>query len=101
MIISGEIKKRYELELTLTKILEFESQFGRVQFHIFFDDNENQFVWYANNTEIAIKNDDRVVDIGDKIKVKGTVKKHKEYNGIKQTVLTRVTGIEFIEKKDE
>jgi len=97
----GEAKKRYELELTLTKILEFESQFGKVRFHIFYDGNENQFVWYANNTEIEIKKDDRPVEIGDKIKVKATVKTHKLYNDIKQTVLNRVTGMEFIEKKEE
>lgn len=97
----GEVKKRYELTLTLTKILDFENDWGKVNMHIFFDDDENQFVWFANNTEIKIKGDDRFVEIGDKIKVKATVKKHKEYKEMKQTVINRVTGLEFVEKKEE
>lgn len=91
----GEVKKRYELEVTLTKILDFASDWGQCQFHIFYDDDNNQFVWYANNTHLKLEEG---VDIGDKIKIKGTVKKHKEYNDIKQTVLNRVTALEMIKK---
>lgn len=97
----GEVKKRYTLDLTLDKQLDFESQWGKVVFHVFHDDDGNQFVWYANGTNAGVDLKNGMIDpaeIGDKIRVKGTVKKHNEYNGIKQTVLNRVKTLEFIER---
>ena len=38
---------------------------------------------------------------GDKIRIKASIKDHSEYKGTKQTVLTRVKLVEFIEKAEE
>ena len=40
-------------------------------------------VWFASSTP------DNVLDDGIEYIVKGTIKKHEEYKGLKQTVLTR------------
>ena len=40
-------------------------------------------VWKASNTELARG------DVGKKYDIKGTVKKHDEYKGAKQTLLSR------------
>lgn len=95
----GEIKKRYEMVLILDKQLDFASDYGPVTFHIMHDEeSENQFVWYSSGKSLNVKGES--VEIGDKVKIKGTVKKHVEYKGIKQTVINRVTGIEFVERSN-
>lgn len=50
--------------------------------HTFKDENGNVFVWKTTN---YIGN----VEIGDKVRVKGTIKDHEEYKEQKQTHLTR------------
>ena len=32
-------------------------------------------------------------EVGTQLKIKGTIKDHREYNGVKQTVLTRVKEV--------
>ena len=56
------------------------SQFGVTYLYKFTDENENVFIWYESK---PVDDEDRVVAIT------GTVKEHSEYNGLKQTVLTR------------
>lgn len=58
---------------------------------ICFNDNEGRtYVWFASGS--------RDFQRGDKMKIYGTVKKHNEWNGIKQTVLTRVKILETYEQ---
>ena len=49
--------------------------------HTFLDDNGNKIIWKTGSGIQAEK--------GQKVKVRGTVKEHSEYNGEKQTILTR------------
>ncbi|MFW6046309.1 MAG: hypothetical protein ACOCP4_00700 [Candidatus Woesearchaeota archaeon] len=111
----GEPRVRYELGLTLNKVLEFEGKFGVVYFHVFYDDDDNQFVWFGSKRlDLLIETEwgsskatiqknnknyyEKVIDEGEKVRVKATVKRHQEYNGIKQTIITRVTAINIIEQ---
>lgn len=48
----------------------------------FIDENNNLFTWFASS--------DRDYEVGDRYVLDGTVKKHNEYKGIKETQLTRV-----------
>ena len=50
--------------------------------HIFEDENGNQFCW---NTTAIIWD----IEEGSRVKLKGTIKEHKEYKNVKQTYLTR------------
>lgn len=111
----GEAKKRYEKELKLNKILEFDGHYGVTYFHVFYDEDDNQFVWYGTKMlevyESAEWSDGvvntvgkdgkkyhvRPMENGEKAKIKFTVKKHKEYNGIKQTVIKNCKLIEKTE----
>ena len=48
----------------------------------FKDENGNDFSWFTTG-------DWSTEDEGKKFAVKGTIKEHKEYKGIKQTIITR------------
>jgi hypothetical protein len=89
----GEIKKRQDWVLTCTKKVEMENGFYSYNapsvkyLYIMDDGNYNTFAWFTTNN---------VIDEGDTIKIKGTVKEHKEYRNVKQTVLTRCKVLEEV-----
>lgn len=60
--------------------------FGRTQIVRMEDEKGNFFTWF-NNSATAMKPSE------EKIKIVGTVKKHDEYKGRKQTILTRVKQV--------
>lgn len=80
----GNIKDKLELNVIVTNCTGFESQYGYMFINTFRDDNNNVFIWVTGT---------KSYDVGSKLKILGTVKGYKEYNGIKQTVLTRVKEI--------
>jgi hypothetical protein len=77
----GEVKERLDLELTVNFITQFENDWGVTTLYKFKDSKGNSFSWFSSN--------EYNVEVGDTIKVRGTVKKHDEYKGEKQTILTR------------
>lgn len=77
----GEIKERLRgLKATVTGIRSTEGYYGTT-FIYSFKSGENVFVWFSSSC--------KDIEEGDEILLTGTVKDHKIYNGIKQTVLTR------------
>lgn len=81
----GELKKRMVFELELKKEFVYESMYGMNSKFIFSDCSGNVFVWVTSK---------RSLEVGKKYKVKGTIKQHSEYKGVKQTVLTRCDILE-------
>ncbi len=55
------------------------------------DGDDNVFTWFASGYQNLKR--------GDRVSVRGTIKKHDEYQGTKQTILTRckVTKFEILE----
>ena len=83
----GEIGKRQIFDdVTLTDLKYLESQFGVTVLHKF-EMNGSQLVWFGSR-EL-----DGQPQIGDTFSIKGTVKKHDEFNTIPQTVINRVEKI--------
>lgn len=80
----GNVGDKVELQLTLIARRGFETRFGyRVVYtnvYTFINTEGNQFVWFTTKD---IKESDKPMTI------KGTIKGHSEFNGIKQTVLTK------------
>lgn len=76
----GEIGDRVELEVTYLRTGSYDSMYGTTYIHSFEDTAGNILVWKTNACGGFDKN---------KLKIKGTVKEHSEYRGVKQTVLTR------------
>lgn len=80
----GNVGDKITIDVVCTGSVGFETQYGYSFANTFRDGNENVYVWIT-----ATKS----YDIGTQMKIMGKVKAHNEYNGIKQTVLTRVKEI--------
>jgi hypothetical protein len=75
----GVVGQKLEIEVNLERVssTEFSTR------HLFRDSDGRALVWFASNNNYSeLKN--------RKFKIVGTVKKHDEYKGVKQTILTRV-----------
>lgn len=90
----GNIGDKVELELTYIRSASWESRFGTQYLHIFKDADGNAFTWKTSSgLGREIRKDGCVkwegIEREEVVKVKGTIKDHDEYDGQKQTVLTR------------
>jgi len=80
----GTVGQRYCFNLTVRAMRSYEGDYG-VRTMVRFDDpSGNVLVWWASG-------EPEWLETGDTITVAGTVKKHDEYRGIKQTLLSRVS----------
>ena len=82
----GEVKVRMEIEVKVLFIKEHEGYYGPVDIIKMQDMEGNGLTWFCTGIS-SLKR-------GDHVKIKATVKKHEEYQGAKQTVLTRCTVLE-------
>ena len=81
----GKVGDRLELTVKLTKVSSYDTHFNHVTvtnyINIFEDAYGNVYVWKTTAWFDA--------NVDDELTLKGTVKEHSEYKGIKQTILTR------------
>ncbi len=83
----GEVKDRIEFEAEVIGVYGTEGYYGHTDIVKFKDARGNYFTWFASDyTNLAC---------GDRMSIKGTVKKHDQFRGIKQTVLTRCKYTKF------
>ncbi|MGA2259875.1 MAG: hypothetical protein ABSH28_00400 [Acidobacteriota bacterium] len=82
----GEVSKRAVYELTVTFTKEVDSNYGLMTLVKFRDRNGNVATWFASGRPDWFQ-------MGETHKVKATVKKHELYQGVKQTMLTRVAEV--------
>ena len=80
----GKVGERLEFFLTVEKAIELEGYYGRSIMHIMRDDDGNCFVWTTSAKFWEPETEHHI---------KGTIKEHKSYRGVKQTVLTRCAEI--------
>ena len=76
----GEVGDRLEKALTVTKVIPIEGYYGNSTMHIFSDSEENVYIW----TTAA-----KTLEIGKTYIIRGTVKEHKMFKNVPQTILTR------------
>ena len=80
----GDIKERLRnIEVTYVSSRDIESYYGLSILYTF-KAGENILVWFCSGKGLP-----QDIEVGDSFLLTGTVKDHKEYNGVKQTVLTR------------
>jgi hypothetical protein len=86
----GEEKKRFETEVRVLKVVASAGEFGTTYIHRMADAHGNSLVWFCSGKPLAE---------GRAFAVKATVKEggHGEYNGVKQTALTRVVPLREVE----
>lgn len=80
----GTVGERQEFTLEVIKKTGFSTQYGWTVLHIFKDQNGNVATWFSSNKEF---------DEGQTVVLKATIKEHREYDGTKQTVLTRCNEV--------
>ena len=83
----GEVKERIEFEAEIMGSYLNDGFYGVTDILKFKDEAGNHFTWFAS--------DITGLQRGDRISIKGTVKKHDEYKEIKQTILTRCKFTKF------
>lgn len=78
----GSIGEKLTIKVTVKHTQELNNSFDGVTTLIkMIDDQGNLFVWFASG--------EKTLEIGQQVTVKGTVKNHQDYQGTKQTILTR------------
>lgn len=91
----GEIGVRQTFTAVIDKILSFEGFYGTTFYNIFTDENGNVIAWKGST---KLHTEDYVFpEEGTKVRFKATIKNHGEYNGVKQTEVSRATLEEIIE----
>lgn len=78
----GEIKKRYELDLKVLSEKTFEDDWGMKTLYKMVDPEGRRFAWFCTNM--------LDLEINETYHVKTTVKKHNEWNGMKETIVNRL-----------
>ena len=75
------MQMRVEFEAEVIGVYGTEGTYGHTDIVKFRDLKGNLFTWFASGyTDL---------ERGDRISIKGTVKNHDTYRGVKQTILTR------------
>ncbi len=87
----GSIKDKFQSELIYKRTISYDTIYGTQYIHLFEDENGNQYKWKTGKI-LGYWNPDNewtYIDGDSKVKIKGTIKDHSEYNGVKQTEITR------------
>lgn len=84
----GEVKVRGTFTLTVTALRGYESDWGDGLMVGFVDSDGNRAKWFTS------AHGESDFEIGQELTIKATVKKHSEYKGVKETLLTRCKVIE-------
>ena len=74
----GEVGDWLIKDVLVTKNVKLEGRFGTSHMHIMEDADQNVYVWTTGSKDY---------EEGSMLKLKMKVKEHKEYNGVKQTVV--------------
>lgn len=86
----GTIGQKIETEVTYTGHVFFDSVYGGGIIYKFDTDDGAHLVWMTSG---SLGGNDTVVDEGERITIRATIKEHKERHGVEQTMLTRVKVI--------
>jgi len=76
----GEVKKRADYTLTVTKVIDIDTIYGTASINIMVDASGNVAKWKSSSQRLIP---------GKTYAIRATVHDHTEYKGVKQTVLTR------------
>ena len=80
----GRPGDRLSFPARIIRAIELPTSYGLSFLHIIEDPESNIYIWNTTSTKIAA---------GQLIDLRGTVKAHRRYHGVKQTILTRCTYV--------
>ena len=76
----GEVGDKIELELAVIEARQQSGYYGDNILYIFEDENSNRYIWKTSARKLLV---------GEIYCLKGTIKEHLMFEGIRHTVLTR------------
>jgi len=85
----GAVGDRLDLVLHVDKIIPVIGRYGEAFMHIMTDEYGNTFVWTTASRTLPVAY----------YHIKGTVKDHRTYRGVNQTILTRCSGFQKAEMR--
>lgn len=77
----GQIGERIESEVKVNKVSQRETDYGMQRIYQLEDDKGNLMTWFSTSSH--------VMEEGEKYSLRGTVKRHEQYEGLNRTILTR------------
>jgi len=77
----GQTGERIEVKASVAGISERETSFGLQRIYRLIDEHGNHLTWFSTSAEI--------LEVGNNYQLRGTVKRHDDFKGIKRTVLSR------------
>lgn len=80
----GEVGKRYEINVTIDKVIDVDSYYGVNHMHFMHDDDNHIFMWSTQSKRW---------EPGQQKRIKGTVKGTKIYKGRFENILSRCAEI--------
>lgn len=80
----GTVDEKLIVDVQVAKVLPFEGFHGTKYLHKLITPEGDSLVWWNSGSS------DSNLKLGETYTIKGTVKKHEEYEGVKQTTLLRV-----------
>lgn len=80
----GNIGDRIEMTVVIEKVMQFEGNYGFTNYHIMKSTDGNVFIWNTASKHW---------EIGSVHHIRGTVKDHKDFNQVKETILSRCTEV--------
>ncbi len=93
----GEVKERLTLTVRVLHTQAIETDWGTSQLYNFEDEEGNALVTFSSQplsyAEKDAANGEHLIQVGETVKIKGTVKRHGEFRHRNQTVLNRVKVI--------
>lgn len=87
----GEAGKRAEYVVTVERVIPTEGNYGTTYITKLLANGKDRAVWFASS--------EHDLEEGHEYRVKATVKRHSEWNGLKETTLTRVAVVEEITRE--
>ncbi len=81
----GDIKTRQTMTLTLDFLFDIHGVYGLTTMHKFHDEGGNVIIWFCTGYS--------EFEIDETYLVKATIKKHDVHDGIKQTIVNRVSEV--------
>ena len=77
----GQIGERLETKVKVDSVRERETDFGMQRIYQLQDKAGNIFTWFSTSSS--------EMEVGKEYDLRGTVKRHEEYEGVQRTILTR------------
>lgn len=92
----GEVGKRSDFDVTVTGVISKDGQWGTTHITKMLTKEGNVLTWFASSGS--------PLEVGQSFRITGTVKDHGEFQGVKQTIVSRCTvwteeGIKEAEEK--